>query len=885
MSFLTLACVVMILVTPLGVHLMGYHIGQKSNQTLHLKSVKGSLLSGFQIGEVHIKNIPVTLHNVSGNLRLFSSMPSFQARIQNIAPAAHTSLPSVLNALPPSMLHVGIDAPLWSDHPITAYATVHDTTYHVIFNTQDASLQNHKQDIHTLYLQRPTQPQDSTLLQGHFYNNKDIHTVHAQLQPNNLIDIHVAGKQHNLRSQIMLDTLSPRFSLRYTNNSNQNQITLEALADKQQVVLQNFSMQWDTLSIGTSLLNDIKVDTHAHIASQRPYAFYIKTSVKKYQNASYCIDDLQLHAQHNAKNATPFSLSALGTLNHQHHLHLSVDGTAEAQHIHLQSNDLLSKKNDTRFSFKTTQRISHNRDGAVFTYQDALLNQKPVYPSPNQSKKIEWHYQNGLTLHPMQSKEHDNISDVSGTWSRHGDIDAHIVAHNFSLAPLFHYQLIPTGPVSLTKASISGSADIKIEKHTPLRVKGAFQVNELQGAVQLNSIVSHLPHQSVLHFHEKQLSGTLDHNGMHLHGEVLTNNKDIIDVDLSVNPFHASLKDTSYNLSIQGKNTQLLRNRTSDVHADVQLSLHEKAHHLHTVGRISFKNSHYSHHKPWTSHPQLPSEAVIVQSQTHPDAPVKTPDRTYSYDITLDAAEKNTVDVLDIQAQLVGKIRLVANNETPLTQGNIELQDASFRFFGNPIPIDSLSLTWHNVPIDSPDLHIELSQALQIPSKHQKQRYGLKVTGPIQQPKIDFYSDPMEMTQYEILASILTQNHKTQNNPLDGKAHASQLFSLIEQGMTDKQNIEDSLRSLSTLKRLFIFEYIDINDKNIKPNSSSAFIHDLELTLTRKLKDNITIQLQLSPDNPDRHKLLLDAQLNNHVSLSTYVDSKGSGGVAAHFRK
>ena len=195
------------------------------------------------------------------------------------------------------------------------------------------------------------------------------------------------------------------------------------------------------------------------------------------------------------------------------------------------------------------------------------------------------------------------------------------------------------------------------------------------------------------------------------------------------------------------------------------------------------------------------------------------------------------------------------------------------------IPIQKVSLQWVKTPIYDPLLDIFVERSFTIPSSQTRQTYGVSITGKLSEPQPSFFSSPKKMTPYEILASLLTHQKA---NVLNTKQSRDVLSLLGNQNLSEDEIIKMS-RTLSAIKRMFIFDYIDYQSQEL--GSDSAFFRDAEIQLTRRLNKDLTLQLQLNSQKPGSGKVLLEKKINDNVSLNTYIDGSGRGGVACHITR
>ena len=833
--------------------------------------IRGSLVTGFQIENIQAPHYHLHLNRIEGKLQLLSSLPHLTLAISDFT-------------LPPALLSNFNPPTLPTPQTISKQLPLFQPSNGLSLSFKLFDLP------HTLQLMPPTV--SANTLQGTFKINQtslafQAHTHHTPHGTN--LTLQASNAETKIAMHLAHTNTQSNLSAHYHDHA-LNTLSLSAHVSNGAFQISDFQGHIETLH--TPNFHFKKIDFQGHTHQKNTLSPLFKLQGQYAQIGHTVLKNPKLDFQYTGRSSLsspPLSLHAACNIDElEQHLQWNITGDLTNQTIHLKG--FQYKPTPTAphatplYDFQVTQSIHTQNNQTKLLYTQPLLNQTRLFSSSNDSKSLTLSL-DGLHIDPIQSNTAPAL-DLSGHISSLYHYQLNIIAKQLNIHHLFTNKWIHTGPLHIQKAEISGEALLsRISQTRPIETRNHFSIDTFEGDVHLREIISNAPYTAPLKLTQQNLHANITPTHLSIYGEVLSKEKSTINISFQLN--HQASWDTPlvpFDLKLNGKNITLLSDNTSHIHADVELSCIATDHTLNTQGQITFHNTHYNHQAPWMNHLQLPSETIILKKSDKP-APIIPPSPIlHSYDITLSTDKDNTINIFDIQANVEGTVRFHAENSNePLASGHVYLNSASLNFFNSLVPIEKLQLHWHNHPIINPELDAELKRSLHIPSQSKQQTYGLRISGPISKPILDFYSNPMQMTQYEILASLLSPTSR-QSSQYTPNLSSNKLFSLIDDENIDKKSLANSLKSLSAIKKIFIFEYIGLEDHYAK-NGTNAFLQDLELTLTRKLRDNVTLQLKLTPDSPDKNKLLIDTHLNKHVSVSTYVSSKGSGGVAAHFRK
>lgn len=720
--------------------------------------------------------------------------------------------------------------------------------------------------------------------------------------------------QHNTHGSAIfeLNNNTNTYTLNYTHPESHTNLEIKAHQHTQGWNIPTLSLTTQSLVLGSSRAENLKLNGVLR-QNAKNWDGLLHLSATQWTHKNLSLNDFSLDltlSPRTDKNESGYHLVAKAAPNALPYIiTLDSSGTKTSQQSNLTGTPLTPKrtvqnvssvKKESQsqslassplapFTIKTAHQFSWNNQEAVLLLSHTTLNNDTALLANQHTPKR-------ITISPrgiyteLQPESEPALCDFSLNYQDAQHWQGTLLLNQLDIAPLFQlgfaYSPALTWDQSVVKARLNATQHSASDQPD---IRGDLQILSLEARLHLNELLpSYVPKINPLPIQNKNLKGSFSHNTLTIDGQVITVNDTPAQVIFKL-PFLTDTPATqspAFFLSLQGSALPLIAQENTQITSDSDLQIQSDGKKMNINGTFTLHNSYYHHSTPWNATPALPRETVICKKQNTP----ALPPLQKAYDITLHVPKGNSASLYGIHGNVHGTVRLKSASTTqdPLVFGHMDVESANVHFFGERIPLENMRFDWNSATVDNPECFIEISQHMSLPGNNHKQYFGVRITGLMQTPNIDFFSSPRKMTQYEILASLISNSQKLTQSVQSGSQDIQKLFDILGTNTLNTKDIADSLRTLSTIKRFFVFEYVDIaqnQSTSEAPESGGAFFRDLEFSLTRKIRENLTLQLKLNPDNPDATKLLLDTQLNKNLSVGAYIDSKGSGGVACHYRR
>ncbi|MBF9001708.1 autotransporter assembly complex protein TamB [Vibrio nitrifigilis] len=155
---------------------------------------------------------------------------------------------------------------------------------------------------------------------------------------------------------------------------------------------------------------------------------------------------------------------------------------------------------------------------------------------------------------------------------------------------------------------------------------------------------------------------------------------------------------------------------------------------------------------------ELPPSAVSVsKDQVILNKDLKPVDKTNRFPfeiqtaVSIDIGDDFLLDAFGLKAGLIGHLNVSQKDKGPFVTGEVNLEDGTYTSFGQDLIIKEGKILM-NGPVDQPYLSIN---AIRNPDNTEDDvTAGIKVTGPVDEPKVSVYSDP-SMPQANALSYLL----------------------------------------------------------------------------------------------------------------------------------
>lgn len=530
-------------------------------------------------------------------------------------------------------------------------------------------------------------------------------------------------------------------------------------------------------------------------------------------------------------------------------------------------------KNAVIFDFSAQQNQSNiqgkfqiipSQDHLKITINQLKINQNPIFDikSPQQIQISK----TGILL--QKKSDPTSVLSLNGRWDDQGQghVEVNINRLPTRQLPIEFIQLfIPN------LESFDGllSAMLHVKRTSPshsLSTTGHFTLDINQ--LYLNALIDNIPLDSGLYVRGGSLNGTFSPD-LVMTGSLETSHGPVtirISSTDHLKNFQGNLTGKNINLGYAGNNNILLDLDLSYAFANNLLTLDSQV----KINRAQYRLAFF---RPVTF---LPSETIIVQ----PSGTVAS-NLHYKFNIGIDLGPKTEVHVIGFHGRLGGKLMIQGSDSTPtLANGTLNLNKGTLVIYKQSLPIDRLSLTWFNTPINLPDTNIRImAQGLRdIDGRDQMQKYGFRAHGPIDNLRFDYFSSPSAMNSFQIITALLT------DSSYNKKSNTESLDQTLDYYHADQRNsqLSEILDILNAIKSIPFFDNIDVSEINFD-GEDTTFPEVNGVTITKRLDKTFSLRYRLSPNNQRNNRFSLDTNINNQLILTNFVQNEGDIGVALNY--
>jgi translocation and assembly module TamB len=187
-----------------------------------------------------------------------------------------------------------------------------------------------------------------------------------------------------------------------------------------------------------------------------------------------------------------------------------------------------------------------------------------------------------------------------------------------------------------------------------------------------------------------------------------------------------------------------------------------------------------------------------------------------------------------IKGQVLGHLQIDDSpDKATVAYGQLWLKSGSYQIYGKTLQIDDGKLLFTGGPISNPGLSIKASRTLQVRSdslfsKDESIKAGVSVTGTLQDPKINLFSEPAGKNSADILSCLILGMPINSLNPKDNNANAQMLLQAADainlSGNNQILNLKNKLKNRLGLEELDIGTLSEINPSTQETISHTAFM-------------------------------------------------------------
>ena len=890
--FLTAASALfLLLTTQAGLHVAIRGLEQFSTIPITIEGAQGTLIGPFTIRKITLYDT-VSLSNIQGRwqnndtiqLHLQSQFLSIQEeRITQKLPA---NFQNIFELYGPNALLENIDITV----PLPGY---YPPEYTSTFTLQQVP--------YSLHI-TPSNNKTTGILKSHPQKNNSQKLTFTLLQQNNTTQsLTVEGKidlldeVFALTGQGKIGGQKPNFTL--AANSHNRHTNLNYMKnDNNHITKIHFHSPNEKLSLDYQFGEETKINLQAYTKNANYRNMSIKNGTLNYLNHTtdhiptttlsiladqVKVDDFtieKLSATHQKKTTEGSEPPLITNIRTQKILYtdlvtaknaiISSSGSPTQQSISLQA--LLQQG-----KLSSTITANKHSDDWQFSIQELVLPKNYPLIDPSNPKNI------------ILEKDYLRISSPKKPINPPLDIDiSYYFNHTFKaqlLANQLPLEKLPPELLSIIilpfdklQGTLNGEINIEQTVQSQPIVTGDIEI--LIAQADIHNLLPDLPLNSNLQLRNGKLKGTITDTTISIHGNTEANHGTLT-VDLTI-PQSKILSEAS--IVLAGENIRFQQGERSYITIDPQLHITQQDHNLSTKGSILIHDSSYRSNA-WQASTQLPAETVII-SKNNKKTSKKSP---YPFDINIHLGPKTYFHAFGLHGGLTGDLRLLqANHDTTIAEGSVHLIDGNLLIYNKYLPLNRCVFSWFENPISEPNIDLEIIQK-DMTFKNEislEQSYGVLISGPLDQLQFEFTSQPRKMTEPQILSALLINK---KNPSTDNTESMDALLEQLNYDQIAGTDLSDVFTLLTTIRQLLFFDQIDIdsydtsnsNDKN-NPN---RLLDDLEITLTKLLNQYFTIRVRFASNEKRYSKVSFDAQLNERMTLSSYLQNEGITGLEFYY--
>ncbi|MDX2479597.1 MAG: translocation/assembly module TamB domain-containing protein [Desulfuromusa sp.] len=305
---------------------------------------------------------------------------------------------------------------------------------------------------------------------------------------------------------------------------------------------------------------------------------------------------------------------------------------------------------------------------------------------------------------------------------------------------------------------------------------------------------------------------------------------------------------SAYQLQLKGKNLQLSNLPDLQVYADPDLSIDGTGEKIRVRGQVDLPNI-FVIHKQETEQLTNSTDLLVVDKvlPASRQAILK-----HDIDVLLVLGQRVSLETSGIKAQLGGSLRLLSTaNQDFLGKGKIHIIKGQYSGYGITLDINRGNIFFNGGPLDQAALNIVALR------KADDVRAGVKVTGTLETPIVQLYSEPV-MVKSDILSYIVT------GHPINTDSNPDPLVSAVNTLFSQEEAVK--LRNQLGLDTIGISSGTEDDD--------SQFV-----TAGKYISDKLYLSLGYSPnDNTNkvnvRYKLTPVWELESNIGEESGIDMR-----------
>lgn len=338
-------------------------------------------------------------------------------------------------------------------------------------------------------------------------------------------------------------------------------------------------------------------------------------------------------------------------------------------------------------------------------------------------------------------------------------------------------------------------------------------------------------------------------------------------------------------VSIEGSNFPIANSKEYQVNISPQLNVRFTPSLCNITGSILIPNAHI---KPqtFTNSLMVTNDIVFKSNNAQPSVPIFNTNMS----IQVEMGEEVELTYKGLHASLAGLVTINQLPQGPLTaNGELTVKKGEYKAYGQDLSIEQGQLIFTGGRLDNPGINLKASKKISnsfgnLSGSSQlfdfnnyntanigsNVNVGVEVTGRLQSPKIQLFSNPPTLSQADILSFLVLGRPASQANKAGGQLLLTAISSMnLGTGTNGTQLLEQLKQKLG-----FDFNVQTTTNFNQQTNKISD---STGIVVGKSLSDRIYLSYNVGLSQADPNVLTLKYILNKFLSLQVSSSDSGNG--------
>ncbi|KTD32364.1 periplasmic protein [Legionella moravica] len=340
-------------------------------------------------------------------------------------------------------------------------------------------------------------------------------------------------------------------------------------------------------------------------------------------------------------------------------------------------------------------------------------------------------------------------------------------------------------------------------------------------------------------------------------------------------------------LNLQGADFPILNTKEYQINISPQLKLSASPDHVALAGTVLIP---YAQIKPQSfTNSQTVSDDIVftTQQEKQPPAPMNT-----SIDIKVEMGEQVELTFKGLHATLAGAVNLKQLPQGPMTaNGELNVTQGEYKAYGQDLAIEQGELIFTGGRLDNPGINLRAAKKIDTTSSSITSSnklfdfnnnnlqnanlrgnisVGVEVTGRLNSPKIQLFSNPSILSQADILSMLVLGRPASQANKAGGQLLLAAISSMnLGTGTNGAQLLDQLKQNLGF-------------DLNVQTNSNFNLVtnqvsDNTALVVGKALSKRMYLSYNVGLSQADPNVLTLKYLLNKFLSIQVSSSDAGNG--------